>query len=234
MKRKRKEYRVGNIFNEPFEGDPMKKTISILSFALFLFTAATSFALGPKINASAPDFEVKTFDGKVAKLSDYKGQYVVLEWYSSVCPCINDHYASGNIQALQKKYKEKNVAWLTVSSHAPDKQGSLSAETAKTKLLEEYKATPTQILLDHDGKMGSAYQAMSTPHIFLINPEGQLIYKGAMDQKTIDGKDYDPLKSKNYLSLALDEALSGKPISVASTTPYGCSIKYPVNEYTLK
>lgn len=213
----------------------MKTRFSIL---LVLFTVLTSsaWAAGKKatIGKPAPEFSVKTFDGKVAQLKDYAGKYVVLEWYSSVCPCINGHYETGNMQALQKKYTSQNVVWLTVSSHAPESNGSLNPALVKSKLFAEYKATPTTVLLDHDGKMGTDYGATSTPDMFVINPQGVLIYKGALDNKMEEGETYTPLTSRNFLVEALDADMMQQKIKVAVTQPYGCDIKFPVNDYTLK
>lgn len=212
------------------------KLKTFLFTALLFLTFQNAWAIGEKakIGEAAPNFSVKTYDGKTATLKDYAGKYIVLEWYSSVCPCINDHYATGNMQALQKKYKDKGVVWLTVSSHAPNTNGSLSAELVKTKLFGEYKAIPTTVLLDHDGVMGTDYGASSTPNIFVINPTGNLIYKGALDNKIEDAEQYNPLTSRNYLAEALDADMAHQKIKVAVTQPYGCDIKFPVNEYTLK
>lgn len=215
----------------------MKVQFKILTLLFSILFFASSFlvkASDVKIGKPAPQFEVKTYDGKVVKLSDYAGKPIVLEWYSSICPCCNGHYETGNMQALQKKYTAKGVVWLTVSSHAPDSNGSLSADLAKTKILNGYKAHPTTVLLDHDGKMGTDYKATSTPHVFLINPEGLLVYKGALDNKIADGESYSPLTSRNFLAEALDAVLDHKPVKVSATQPYGCDIKYPVNDYTLK
>ncbi len=212
------------------------KIYFILFFVLLTIIAIPVWALGDKaqIGQPAPAFSVKTYDGKVANLKDYAGKYVVLEWYSSVCPCINDHYATGNMQALQKKYTAKNVVWLTVSSHAPESNGSLNTDLVKSKLFAEYKASPTTVLLDHDGKMGTDYGATSTPDMFVINPQGILVYKGALDNKLEESETYNPLTSRNFLVEALDADMMQQKIKVAVTQPYGCDIKFPVNEYTLK
>jgi len=213
----------------------MKVQFTVL-WVLFLLFATPAWALGEKakIGQPAPDFTVQTIDGKVAHLKDYAGKNIVLEWYSSICPCCNGHYTTGSMQALQKKYTAQGVVWLTISSHAPGTEGSLDPALAKSKILKDYKATPTAILLDHDGKMGTDYGASSTPEVYLINAEGNLVYKGALDNKADDGETYSPLTSRNFLAEALEATLSHQKVKVAVTQSYGCDIKFPVNDYTLK
>ncbi len=206
----------------------MKKFL--LSTTLFLISA-TAWA-APELLKPAPDFSVEGSDGKTHKLSDYKGQYVVLEWWNKDCPYVRKHYESGNMQALQADYTAKKdeksnkskVVWLTVLSSAPGKQGHVSAAEAN-KLMAEAKASPTTVLLDSSGKVGRAYEAKTTPHMFVIDPQGQLVYMGGIDDKR--GTDKSEVKTAtNYVRLALDESMAGKPVKIGSSKPYGCSVKY--------
>jgi hypothetical protein len=149
----------------------------------------------------------------------------VLEWLNHGCPFVKKHYSSGNMQSLQKKYGEKGVVWLSVVSSAPGKQGYNLPDDANA-LSTEMKAAPAAVLLDPTGEVGKLYDARTTPHMFVINPEGVIIYNGAIDDKrSTDVEDIST--SKNYVAAALDEAMSGKPVTVAATQPYGCSVKYP-------
>lgn len=172
----------------------------------------------------APAFEVKDATGKTHKLEDFKGKWTVLEWHNLDCPYVKKHYGAGNMQKLQSEYTNKGVVWLSVISSAQGKQGYLDPAAA-TKHFRDQKAAPTAVLIDADGKMGKAYGAKTTPHMYVINPEGMLVYAGAID----DNDSADPAviaKSKNYVRAALDEGMAGKAISTSSTRPYGCSVKY--------
>jgi peroxiredoxin len=211
--------------------------------AVFLFVAAVT-ATGPgraapadppaaekgataavaEIQKSAPDFSLTGIDGKTYRLSDFKGKYVVLEWNNVDCPFVKKHYGSGNMQALQKKYTEKGVVWLTICSSAAGKQGYYepAALVEKTK---ENKTASTAYLRDPDGTVGRLYGAKTTPHMFVINPEGVLIYAGAIDDKPSPDPN-DIAKASNYVAACLDESMAGKAITTASTTSYGCGVKY--------
>jgi peroxiredoxin len=198
----------------------MKK---FLLSASLLFASATSWA-APQLQKPAPDFSVQGMDGKTHKLSDFKGQFVVLEWWNKDCPYVKKHYESGNMQALQKEYTDKKVVWLSVLSSAPKKQGHLTADEAK-KVMADAKASPTTVLLDSSGTVGRAYEAKTTPHMFIIDPKGTLVYMGGIDDKPSADKG-SLTGAKNFVRMALDEALAGQPIKVASSKPYGCSVKY--------
>jgi hypothetical protein len=128
------------------------------------------------------------------------------------------------MQKLQEEYTGKGVVWLSVDSSAPGKEGSLTPEQAEKKL-SEWKGKQTALLLDSDGKVGKAYAAKNTPHMFIINPEGKIVYEGAIDSKATPNSD-DIASSTNYVKVALDESLAGKPVSNANTKPYGCGVKY--------
>jgi peroxiredoxin len=177
-----------------------------------------------KVGAPAPDFSLTDNHGKVRSLSEFKGKFVVLEWKNHGCPYVKKHYGSGNMQHLQKEYTAKGVAWLSIISSAPGKEGFSTAAQAN-KDLQKFKAAPTAVLFDADGKVGKMYGAATTPGMFVVNPEGNIIYEGAIDDKaTTDVSDIKT--AKNYVAAALDEAMAGKPVTVASTKSYGCSVKY--------
>jgi peroxiredoxin len=194
--------------------------VTLSSFAASALIAADS----PPVGSAAPDFSATDSKGKTQSLAQYKGKYVVLEWFNPECPFVKKHYAPGNMQKLQEEYTGKGVVWLSVDSSAPGKEGSLTPEQAEKKL-SEWKGKQTALLLDSDGKVGKAYAAKNTPHMFVINPEGKIVYEGAIDSKATPNSD-DIASSTNYVKIALDESLAGKPVSNANTKPYGCSVKY--------
>lgn len=177
-----------------------------------------------QVGKKAPDFKLDDESGKPIKLSDYKGKPVVLEWFNHGCPFVKKHYDSGNMQALQKEYTAKDVIWLSICSSAPGKQGYATA-AEQERLMKEKGAKPTHILIDADGKVGRLYGAKTTPHMFVISKDENLVYAGAIDDKR--GFDTEEVKSaKNYVRAALDSLLKGKLPSVANTQSYGCSVKY--------
>jgi peroxiredoxin len=199
----------------------MKKLIS--SIALLFTTAALCLA-APKIGEPAPDFTLTDIAGKAHSLADYKGKYVVLEWNNPDCPFVKKHYDSGNMQKLQAEAREKGAVWLTINSGAQGKQGAYSPEQL-AQILKEKKSEPTAYLLDGEGKAGQLYEAKTTPHMFVIDPKGTLIYAGGIDNKpTPNSADIEG--ATNYVRVALDEAMAGKPVSTATSRPYGCSVKY--------
>ncbi|MES3025569.1 MAG: redoxin family protein [Pseudomonadota bacterium] len=189
------------------------------------FLAAASAAMAnAELNKPAPAFEVVGADGKRTRLDAYKGKTVVLEWTNHKCPFVEKHYESGNIPKLQKDAAGKGVVWLQVVSSAPGKQGHVDSATAQ-KLNSSRNAVPAATVLDPDGKIGKMYGAQTTPHIFIVDAAGQLVYKGGID--SIASTDQDDLaKAENYVTAALGAISAGKPIAKANTKPYGCSIKY--------
>jgi hypothetical protein len=207
----------------------MTNLIVLLSSCLSLFAA--DFQLPPandrvplKVGGPAPDFVGNASNKSNYRLSKLKGKYVVLEWQNKGCPFSWKHYESGNMQALQKRWTKAGVVWLTVISSAPGKQGYVTAEEEE-KFLKEQGASPTAAILDPDGKIGMLYDAKTTPHMFIIDPKGKLIYNGAIDDKPT--KDKGDIKgAKNYVNAALEQSMSGTSIVVTSTQSYGCSIKY--------
>jgi len=204
------------------QGAIMKKYILAIGLGVLGFTSS-GFAAAT-VGQPAPDFSVVDSQGKTQSLAAYKGKYVVLEWLNHGCPFVRKHYDVGNMQKLQETYAAKGVVWLSVVSSAKGKEGYVDAAGAEKERADN-KSKAAAILLDAEGKVGKLYDAKTTPHMFIIDPSGKLIYAGAIDDKaSADSKDI--ATSKNYVSKALDEALAGKPVADASTKAYGCSVKY--------
>ena len=181
-------------------------------------------AQGATVGEPAPAFELTDANGQRRSLAEFRGAFVVLEWVNPECPFVRKHYGSGNMQRLQRTYTNRQVAWLSINSSAPGKQGHLTPETAQV-FLEEQGASPSALLLDPDGTVGKQYGAKTTPHLFVLNPDGVLIYHGAMDDRpSTDPQDVP--EAHNYVEAAVDEALAGQPVSTPTTQPYGCSVKY--------
>jgi peroxiredoxin len=197
---------------------------TIAKSAVVLLSIIGTALAAPQTGQPAPEFTLTDSNGKSHKLSDFKGKFVVLEWLNHGCPFVIKHYGSGNMQGLQKEYTGKDVVWLSIASSAPGKQGNMSPEDAN-KAKEEKGSASTAVLLDEDGTVGRLYDAKVTPHMFVVNPEGTLIYMGAIDDvKSTDAADI--AGAKNYVKQALDEAMAGKPVSEPTTAAYGCGIKY--------
>jgi peroxiredoxin len=178
----------------------------------------------PGLGTNAPDFAVTDSNGKTQSVSQYKGNYVVLEWFNPECPFVKKHYGSGNMQKLQEEFTGKGIVWLTIDSSAPGKQGHLTSKEANEKITN-LKMKSTALVLDADGKAGQTYGAKNTPHMFVINPEGNIVYEGAIDSRNSTSAADIP-NATNYVKVALDESLAGKAVSNAITRPYGCSVKY--------
>jgi peroxiredoxin len=199
--------------------------IGIVTLALATVLAATLSAEAKvEIGKPAPDFTLSSADGKTHSLSAFKGQVVVLEWVNFDCPFVKKHYGSDNMQALQRRYTGEGVVWLSINSSAPGKQGHCTPEQA-VKLGAERKAAATALLLDPEGKVGQLFGARTTPHMFVIDKEGRLVYNGAIDDKPSPDP-ADLAGAKNYVTAALDAVLAGRKPEVQSTQPYGCSVKY--------
>ena len=205
------------------------KTLHVLlaaacAAALWATTVGVVRADAPTVGSAAPDFALPDSGGKTEKLSEYKGKYVVLEWTNPECPFVRKHYDSGNMQKLQAEYVKKGVVWLSIDSSAPGEQGYLTTDDAKKVKTDKY-AADTALLLDPDGKVGHLYEAKNTPQMFIIDPDGKVIYAGAIDSIASADK-ADLARATNYVSVALDEALAGKPVTKTQSKPYGCSVKY--------
>ncbi len=191
---------------------------------LLLWASGYANAAEPGVGRAAPDFEFTDIEGNTGKLSDFRGKLVVLEWFNHGCPFVRKHYSSGKMQELQKKYTGEGVVWIAINStaegHGDYRTAGESAEDAA-----ENGTAATYIVLDPSGETGRLYGAKTTPHIFIIDPEGKLVYKGAAD--SIKSTDVDDItKADNYIDLALTEATAQKPLSRSETKPYGCSVKY--------
>ena len=202
----------------------MKNLALLFASALTLSSASTVLAGAPPVGAAAPEFSLTDATGKAHALSEYKGKYVVLEWTNPGCPFVRKHYDSGNMPKLQAEYTKKGVVWLSIDSSAQGEQGYLEAADAKKAADGEYKDA-SALLLDHDGKVGHLYGATNTPDMFIINPDGKVVYEGAIDSIASADKD-DIGKATNYVATGLDEALAGKPLAKSASKPYGCSVKY--------
>ena len=200
------------------------KTKLITTFLTILASTALFGADSPPVGTNAPDFSLTDSKGKTQSVSQYKGKYVVLEWFNPDCPFVKKHYGSGNMPKLQEEFTKKGIVWLTIDSSAPGLEGHLTADQANAKMAE-WKTKQTALVLDPDGKAGQAYGAKNTPHMFVINPEGKIVYEGAIDSKA-SANPADIPNATNYVKVALDESLAGKTVTNATTKPYGCSVKY--------
>jgi len=201
----------------------LKKPLFIVLAVLATAAVFAAFSIVPEaveIGKPAPNFTLKGIDGKEYSLADFKGKVVVLEWTNPNCPFVQRVYKSGIMTSVQKKYADK-VVWLAVNSTHPDHQDHETAE-ALAKTYNEWSATFTTMLLDPDGSVGKTFDAKTTPHMYIIDKDGRLVYAGGIDD--------DPRGNKservNYVDQALTELLGGKAITTATSRPYGCSVKY--------
>ena len=203
----------------------MRVLLSVLMIGFLWSGFAVQPALAAaNVGTAAPEFTAIDSNGTERSLSEFLGKTVVLEWTNHDCPFVRKHYESGNMQALQSEYTAQNVVWLSIVSSAEGKQGHIDGAKAN-ELTETRNASPTAVLLDPTGVIGKAYDAKTTPHMFMINQEGVLVYAGAVDdipsmrKSTVN-------QAKNYVRLALDDVLAGRDVQTALTQPYGCSVKY--------
>ncbi len=202
----------------------MRKSITTLLAAIAIMLPAASATAAPEVGKKAPDFTATDIVGEEFKLSDYKGNIVVLEWTNHECPFVKKHYGSNNMQSLQKSEGEKGVKWISINSSAKGRQGFTTAEKAQ-KVAQDQGSMASNIITDPSGDIGKLYDAKTTPHMFVIDAEGILAYAGAIDSDaspnpaTIDG-------AENYITAAVDELLAGKDVTTSQTQPYGCSVKY--------
>ncbi|WP_018263206.1 thioredoxin family protein [Methylobacterium sp. WSM2598] len=189
-----------------------------------LLTLAGPAAAAPVVDRPAPAFQASDADGRTVSLDDFKGRTVVLEWTNHECPFVQKHYGAKAMQALQRKWTGQGVVWLAVISSAPGEQGALDGAGAK-RLNAERGAVPTAVLLDPQGRMGRAYGAQTTPHMFVIRGDGKLAYMGGIDDKpSVNPADLGT--AHNLVDAALTEIAAGKPVTVKTARPYGCSVKY--------
>ncbi len=203
-----------------------KRSLIVTAVAATTWLATSSVAVADiaKVGQPAPGFTATDLAGKSRSLAEFKGKYVVLEWHNQSCPFVKKHYESGNMQKLQKELTGKGAVWLSVISSAPGKQGHVTADEEKAYLAAQ-KATPTDVLFDPAGTVGKAYGAKTTPHMYVIDDKGVLIYAGAIDDNPSSDV-ADAATAKNFVRTAYDEASAGKPVTTASSAPYGCGVKY--------
>jgi peroxiredoxin len=195
----------------------------LITVGFIVISGGMSFA-EVQVGKPAPDFALTDTNGKNHHLSDYKGKYVVLEWYQPDCPFVRKHYRSGNMQTLQKEYLAKGVVWLSIDSSAAGQEGNYPADKLNQIAAKDGSAR-TALLLDGDGKVGHLFGAKTTPNMYIINPQGTLVYQGAIDDKP--STELNDVKSaKNYVRSALDAVMGGQTVALTSTRPYGCSVKY--------
>lgn len=195
-----------------------------------LLLAAAALAAAPAfadvaIGRPAPDFTLADLDGRAHSLSEFRGKTVVLEWNNPDCPIVHKHYESGNIPSLQKTATASGVVWLMINSSAPDKQGGEYSPAEIKAWLHRYGAAPTDYFRDPTGEVGHLYRAKTTPHMFVIDAKGILVYDGAID--SIPSADpADIPHAVNYVRKALSELAAGEPIATPTSRPYGCAVKY--------
>ena len=202
----------------------MKKLMYLMAAALMLLTLNPAQA-APEIGQAAPEFEgTNILTGQPFNLSDHKGKIVVLEWTNHQCPFVVKHYETGNMQKIQKAALEQGATWVSIVSSAPGQQGHVTAEEG-VKIATDAGASISAKLLDESGEIGKLYGASTTPHMFVINGEGVLVYAGAIDDNS--SPSHDTVEgAKNYVTAALSDLAAGKPVETATSQPYGCAVKY--------
>jgi peroxiredoxin len=200
----------------------MKRAASIILSSCLL--AAGSAAAAVSAGQPAPAFKGIDVSGKPVSLADFKGKYVVLEWNNPNCPFVMKHYDSGNMQTLQKRYGADNVAWISVNSTNDSHSDYMSPEKLAA-WFKQQNAAPAAVLMDTRGEIGRAYGAKVTPHMYIVDPKGTVIYAGAIDDKR-SANPADVKSATNYVAAALTDARSGKPVATATSSAYGCTIKY--------
>ncbi len=195
----------------------------LTAFAALAVIAAPASA-APLVGLPAPNFKLNDADGRVVQLSDFKGKTVVLEWNNPGCPFVKKHYGSGNMQKTQAAARAVGAVWLSINSGAPGEQGHMNGAEAKA-FVASAKAQPTAYLLDPKGVVGRGYDAKTTPHMYIVDAKGTLVYAGGIDDKPTPNPG-DINGARNHVLAALSEIQAGKAVSVASSRPYGCNVKY--------
>lgn len=197
---------------------------SLLLLTLALIPLATAAHAAPEIGKAAPEFMANDVDGNHVMLSDLKGKTVVLEWTNPDCPFVHKQYDTGNMQTVQKQATADGIVWITIDSSATGKEGHYPAAELK-KIYADKKANFTHLIVDEKSEIATLYGAKTTPHMFIINQDGTLVYQGAIDDKS--GFDKEEVKTaKNYVLTALADLKAGKAVATPSTKPYGCGVKY--------
>lgn len=195
----------------------------LAAFAAFATVTACA-ASAQVVGQPAPDFKLRDVNGKQVSLSDFRGKTVVIEWSNPECPFVKKHYGSGNMQRTQASAAKDGVVWLTINSSAPGQQGHISGSQAKA-IVAQNAAKPTAYLLDPSGVAGKAYGAKTTPHMYIVNKTGGLVYAGGIDDKPTPNP-ADIAGARNHVLAALSELKAGKTVSVPTSRPYGCAVKY--------
>lgn len=201
-------------------------TLGAAAVAAFAASAAMAAV---EVGQPAPDFTLTAINGQKHALSEYRGKTVVLEWNNPDCPIVRKHYESDNLPKLQREATGEGVVWLLINSGAPGKQGGDYSAADLQEWLKKHNAKPTEYLRDQDGRVGHLYHAQTTPHMFIIDPQGKLVYEGAIDSIP-SARVSDIAKATNYVRVALDDLKAGRPIEKTATHPYGCSVKYGSKE----
>ncbi len=202
----------------------MKSLLATSAIALGLSISASATLAAATVGQPAPAFSAKTVDGKTVSLADFKGKHVVLEWVNPGCPFVVKHYDTGNMQGTQQMAADQGVVWLAINSTATDQKDYMTP-AALGDWMKQQKAPVTGTLMDEAGTVGKAYGARATPHMYIVNPAGTLVYAGAIDSKPTANR-ADIATATNHVKVALGEALAGKAVTTAQTRPYGCSVKY--------
>jgi peroxiredoxin len=206
---------------EPEKEEAMMKHLFPIAAAFIL--AAPAIA-APQVGSAAPNFRLTDMNGQAVTLGQFKGKVVVLEWNNPDCPFVKKHYGSGNMQKTQAAARKAGAVWLTINSSAAGKQGHQDGAGAKAYVAGQ-KAQPSAYLLDHAGTVGKGYGAVTTPHMYIIDKAGQLVYAGGIDDKPTPNP-ADVAGARNHVLAALSEVAAGKKVSVPTSRPYGCSVKY--------
>ncbi len=202
----------------------MRTFVALTLMLALALAAAPGTVRAAKVGDPAPAFSATDTAGKTHALADYAGKWVVLEWHNQGCPYVRKHYEGGNMQKLQKEWTAKGVVWLSVISSAEGQQGYVTPAQSDA-YVASMKAAPSAVLLDASGQVGRLYSARTTPHMFVINPDGVVVYNGAIDNKPTSDQ-ADLATATNYVSAALTEAMAGKPVTMSASQPYGCNVKY--------
>lgn len=201
----------------------MKRLIALLGTAALAFSALAAVQPTAEIGKPAPDFTATDINGKSVHLSDYKGKIIVLESYNQDCPFCHNQFRTGAMQALQKDMTSKGVIWLMVNSVNPRNSSHRTPEQARAEWTEQ-KLNATAWLDDSSGAIGHLYGMRTTPHMFVIDKSGTLVYDGAIDDQP--DPEHDPRKAHNYVRAAVDSLMAGQKVEVSQTKSYGCSVKY--------
>lgn len=200
------------------------KPVLFFTLGLALLPFTTPARAAPEIGNPAPEFMANDVDGHHVMLSSLKGKTIVLEWSNPDCPFVHKQYDTGNMQAVQKEATKDNVIWITIDSSAKGKEGNYPGPELK-KIYADQKANFSHLIIDESGEIGKLYAAKTTPHMFVINEKGVLVYAGAIDDKSGFAKE-EVKTAKNYILAALNDLKAERPVAISSTKPYGCSVKY--------